>query len=359
METETKKPDSKASIAFIHKHYWTQLVRSHSLSDVNISIVRKDEEALTASDDHIAWDVFSQHIKGALDEGAGVSWLLETASQLNPATHGPLGLAALCAETVAEAVKIIAMHATSRQTVLTLKLEQLGDGKCRMDFVPNIERSELYDLFESATLLNVVNIISNMASPLPDESLTITCVCDVEPLQRTLNAMLANATSYGQQKTSITFSGHCLTLPSVYADRTTCDANVLKCYKDKILDTEDNRDIKEKVLSLIDDYFSIRRLEQTSELPATAAPSVESVASQLCLSSRTLHRRLQATGTSFKSIWQQARQKEAENCLSRSELNISEIAELIGYRDTGNFIRAFKQWNQQSPSQWRNQQRNK
>jgi len=80
---------------------------------------------------------------------------------------------------------------------------------------------------------------------------------------------------------------------------------------------------------------------------------VDSVASTLCISSRTLRRRLQSAGTSFRKVMNEVQEALALDYLRRTDLSIDEIAFLLGYSDTSNFRHAFKQWTGQTPSAYR------
>lgn len=82
-------------------------------------------------------------------------------------------------------------------------------------------------------------------------------------------------------------------------------------------------------------------------------PAIEVVAAQMNLGVRTLRRRLDTEGTSYKSIVQQLRCELAETYLRASPLSIFEIADMLGYQDVSNFRRAFINWKGVSPAQYR------
>lgn len=82
-------------------------------------------------------------------------------------------------------------------------------------------------------------------------------------------------------------------------------------------------------------------------------PVIEAVAAQMNLGVRTLRRRLDAEGASYKSIVQQLRCELAETYLRASPLSIFEIADMLGYQDVSNFRRAFIHWKGVSPAQYR------
>ncbi|MFT5132322.1 MAG: AraC-like DNA-binding protein [Gammaproteobacteria bacterium] len=80
---------------------------------------------------------------------------------------------------------------------------------------------------------------------------------------------------------------------------------------------------------------------------------VDSVASTLCMSTRTLRRHLQVANTSFRKVLNEVQEALALDYLRRTDLSIDEIAFLLGYSETSNFRHAFKQWTGQTPSAYR------
>lgn len=83
-------------------------------------------------------------------------------------------------------------------------------------------------------------------------------------------------------------------------------------------------------------------------------PSMETVASDLCMTPRTLRRRLGDEGTTFSAIRDEVRLALAEELLSMTELSIGEIAGRLGYADPTCFTNAFKGWKDGvTPLAWR------
>ncbi len=82
-------------------------------------------------------------------------------------------------------------------------------------------------------------------------------------------------------------------------------------------------------------------------------PTIDQVAAHLNVSVRTLQRRLTERGLSFRSILDELRNDFALRYLRRVDLPIAEVADLLNYSDSANFIRAFRRRHDVSPSQWR------
>ena len=81
--------------------------------------------------------------------------------------------------------------------------------------------------------------------------------------------------------------------------------------------------------------------------------TLETVASGLGISPRTLSRRLAAEGTSFFQLLEGLRISLSKSYLRDSNLVLAEIAFLLGYSGLGSFNDAFKRWTGHSPGQFR------
>lgn len=85
--------------------------------------------------------------------------------------------------------------------------------------------------------------------------------------------------------------------------------------------------------------------------------SVESVAALFALRSHTLHRRLAAEGTTFRELVAACRYDIARQLLETSDIEMTEIADTLGYAEASVFTRAFRRWSGTTPTRWREQQR--
>jgi AraC-like DNA-binding protein len=82
-------------------------------------------------------------------------------------------------------------------------------------------------------------------------------------------------------------------------------------------------------------------------------PSLEQVAPRLHMSARTLHRRLEEEGTSFRQVLAEVRRELAARHLTERRLAIGEIAFLLGFSEPSAFHRAFKRWTGYAPLAYR------
>ena len=89
------------------------------------------------------------------------------------------------------------------------------------------------------------------------------------------------------------------------------------------------------------------------QLMPNGEPSLERVAARLCMSPRTVQRRLALEGTHFRAIVDSARRDLAEQALRQGDANPEELAWRLGFSEAASFYRAFKRWTGKTPGQAR------
>ncbi len=99
----------------------------------------------------------------------------------------------------------------------------------------------------------------------------------------------------------------------------------------------------------------VRRV--TCNLLLCGQGSLESVAGLFALHPRTLNRRLQGQGTSYRQLREECRQALSCQYLRDTDLPVAEIAARLVYADGAAFTRAFRRWSGCTPTAWRASQR--
>lgn len=84
-------------------------------------------------------------------------------------------------------------------------------------------------------------------------------------------------------------------------------------------------------------------------------PDIEQVSGYLGYSSRTTQRRLQKSGTNFRTELSVVRHELAASYLRDPRLQIVDIAMLLGYSEHSAFTRAFREWTGKTPKQARSE----
>ena len=123
------------------------------------------------------------------------------------------------------------------------------------------------------------------------------------------------------------------------------------------------RDLRRYLRSLPDEWFIRQRFgdslgERLLEALAgeVPPPGLETIARRWGMSGRTLHRRLQAEGSSYRQLLAQYRRDSAINRLLNSNCPVGQVALELGMTEPA-FSRAFRQWTGQTPLAWRRRNR--
>ncbi len=119
-------------------------------------------------------------------------------------------------------------------------------------------------------------------------------------------------------------------------------------------------------LSELHDRFAgdrIRTLEhERASVPARAhivrtlpdgEPKREAIARSMCISERTLQRRLLDEGASFQRLLDDTRRELAERYLAQASLSFAQATYLLAFADQATFTRACKRWFALTPGQYR------
>ena len=99
------------------------------------------------------------------------------------------------------------------------------------------------------------------------------------------------------------------------------------------------------------------QVSHIKEIIAKNLPSgnvtVEQVARVLGMNTRTLQRALKEKGTSFITLLNDTRMDIAIQFIQDKQMDLTEVAFLLGFAELSTFSRSFKRWTGQSPLQFR------
>jgi AraC-like DNA-binding protein len=141
----------------------------------------------------------------------------------------------------------------------------------------------------------------------------------------------------------------------IYAEKTTrlpvkgADTKLLEVLEATCLEllgpTPKGRDLVREVRHLI-----------IERLPAGSA-SINAIAGELGLSSKTLERRLAEQGESFSALLDRTRFNAVTHYLENPDMGLTQVAYLAGYTESAALVRAFKRWTGETPAKFRERSR--
>ncbi|APR78260.1 transcriptional regulator, AraC family protein [Minicystis rosea] len=100
--------------------------------------------------------------------------------------------------------------------------------------------------------------------------------------------------------------------------------------------------------SLLDEVRAVVARRMSGE-----RPSVDKVARELSMSPRTLQRRLGELGVSYQEVLDDVRHRTALRLLRAKDVEVGEVAFLLGFEELNSFTRAFRVWEGTTPNRWR------
>src|SRR5574343_813548 len=103
------------------------------------------------------------------------------------------------------------------------------------------------------------------------------------------------------------------------------------------------------------DREMVLRVRDLLRAALPASLSLEEVADRMHLSPRSVHRRLEEEGASFRGIKDALRRDMALARLTKTDDAIAQVAADLGYADTSAFYRAFVEWTGMAPVHYRRQ----
>lgn len=256
--------------------------------------------------------------------------------QMKLSSHGFIGLAAMTASNVAEALDIAQRFIQLRSSAISLRLEVKGDtASLYID-----QTSPDYFLGEVAIFALLVGF-AQMGATATGKMLGGHGETRFAkpPYYDRFAHLLSGPVQFNQPHNRLVFPASHLHLPLLMSDPVAAQLAREQC---------------ERELAALGDRSSF--VQQVRELiyhEASGFRSVEQVAEQLHMSERTLKRQLAQQGTTYSDILEDLRRHKAMQLLNQRELSIDQIAERLNYSDVANFTRAFKRWMGQTPGQFR------
>ena len=101
------------------------------------------------------------------------------------------------------------------------------------------------------------------------------------------------------------------------------------------------------------DRLLVQRVRQILASTPDVMHSARTLADELHVSTRTLHRQLKEEGASLQTLKDEMRRNPAIDLLNRTDRPIKQVAQAAGFAGEKSFIRAFRTWTGHSPAEYR------
>ncbi|HQZ31335.1 MAG TPA: AraC family transcriptional regulator [Arenimonas sp.] len=280
---------------------------------------------------------FGQLVHDALALSREPALGLFVGERLAPATHGVLGDAVLSSGTLRQAIGLFERFVPLRLPVVAMSLE-VGAMQARLRVSETCPLGDMQRPVLEAVVLSVKNaleVISLGASRIE----AVGFAFDPPEYAALAREVLRCPVRYGQSWTGFRLPLALLDQPLRAADPAAFREAADTCQRE---------------LDRLTSHTTLAaRVQRLMLEKPTGFPSLAVTARLLRLPARTLHRRLEDEGTSFRQLLEQVRHTLALAHLRQGRFTVEEVAYALGYSDIANFRRAFKRWESKPPSAFR------
>jgi AraC-like DNA-binding protein len=253
---------------------------------------------------------------------------------------GLVGLLAKCSPDVGSALRSLVryMHLHIKGAVTTLHVH---GAKAVLDYEIYEAHAEATDQIGDAALATLCNIMRDLCGPqwTPLEvRLSHRRPVDVAPFRSFFRATL----QFDAEENALVFPAEHLQRPLPPAQ-------------------PELRRLLASRIEALEHRYSDRFPEQVRSILRTALLTDQGragqVAALLSMHSRTLHRRLTASHTSFRKLVDETRFAIARQMLEDTGADVGHVAHVLDYADSSAFTRAFRRWSGTTPAAWRQERR--
>lgn len=304
--------------------------REQALAGTGIQAAQLDEPfRLTTHQDAL---LLTNAVRLTRDPGIGCQIGLHSALTW----HGMLGYGLMSCATLREALELWTGFLDLRTTTFTIQLsERNGYAELRVhDLAP---RAPMRICAVDRLLTMTTRLCEQLVQrPLPQLEIWLQ---HSEPLHYARYRKRIVATRFDTGLCQIRLPVADLDIPLANANASTCRHIRAQCERERAR-LRRSDDLVVRITDLL--------LRHEGEYPG-----IEEAAAMLCMSSRTLKRKLQRLGLNFRGLVDDARKDAVLREVLNPMLRFDEIAVRMGYSDPANLTRAFRRWTGESPSQYR------
>lgn len=293
-----------------------------------------DDGALT-----LTVDTFAELMLDAMTRAQEPAMGLFLGERLIARTHGFVGYAALHSRSLREVLTVLERFVAVRLSLLSVSHRVHGD-EAWLEVAPQVPLGRVQRPLLEAVLLSLRNILD--AVSMGAFEVRALAFPFAEPEYAALARDIAGTpVRYDQPWAGLALRADALDLPLEMADPAAFEEAAQICER--------------RLAALEASETTAGKVRRMLFRPASGFPSLPIIARRLHMSSRTLHRRLVAEGTSYRALVDEVRYRLAADHLTAGRARVDEIAFMLGYTDPANFRRAFRRWSGRPPSEFRSE----
>jgi len=284
---------------------------------------------------------FSSHVKllqAAADLTGDTCYALRLARRLSPGDMGLLGYVARNSATLGDAFQNITRYVRVMSDGGRLDIENHAETTDLVFYIinPKVRRNRQAIEFIAGGISQFIHVLGGEAFNL----LGVEFSHD-EPVNAFEHAQLLGCQiRFSQPSNRIRIARELLSRPVEGADPSLL--RILERYCDDIIARRpDPNDLGSMVTAIV------------AKLIPYGRPPADDVARAVGMSRRTFTRRLEALGTPYLALVEQARKELAVRYLRDDDMRISQIAYMLGFSELSSFNHAFRRWFGATPTEFR------
>ena len=247
--------------------------------------------------------------------------------------HGKLAFAVMNSASLREAASLVERFLLLRTHLLTARFVDSPVAPCLV-FTPAVDLGQAELLILEAVMLAVRNAFDYLA-PGTQAVQAVAFAAPATSYQALAQELFACPVQHGATGNTLHLNPRSLDVALPTADAQALEHAAVMCQAELDKLTERTSITARIQRRLLDEGGATLSLQATARL--------------LHMTPRTLHRRLQDEGTSYRAIIDRVRHRLALQHLKNSAISLQEIAYRLGYTDQANFRRAFKRWEGVAP----------
>jgi AraC-like DNA-binding protein len=262
--------------------------------------------------------------------------VLLIAQRARLADFGLPAQAALCGDTVGQALRTLAGNFTLHNSAAILSVITSGDF-ARLAYAivaPDMPDTRPFQLGAMTAALGILRGLCGPAFQTTVVTFASRGPADLRPLHRFFRAPLR----FDSEESALVFERHWLDRPLTPVDprlRRQVEAEVQA----------------QRALLMADFPAAVRRVVRKQLLAGHC--SMDQVAGLLGMHRRTLDRHLQRHGTSYGDLVEAVKSEAARQLLRDTGIQIQQVAESLHFSSAANFATAFRRWTGDTPSEFR------